>query len=133
MVNGAETERAQQPKDAQHPLWLCLSAVIGSKEERMQDITTMLATLRRPRLLLRAARLGVKDYRRRAHLRQILRCAALPVSGAAVLALIEIESEMDAARRRGDAAYSPLNHVSVLIAMMGEARLLRASQVPGDA
>ncbi len=94
----------------------------------MQDITTMLANLHRPRLLLRAARIGARDYRRSVHLRPVLKCAALPVTGAALIALLEIEQEMEDARARGDAVYSPLRHVSILIALMGEARLLRASQ-----
>ena len=93
----------------------------------MQDITTMLKQVHRPRLLLRAARLGVREYRRDAHLRPLLKCGALPGSGAAVLSLMEIEHDLDTARRAGDAGYSPMRHVSVLIAMMGEARLLRAS------
>lgn len=93
----------------------------------MQDITTMLHQLHRPRLLLRAARLGVKEYRRDAHLRPLLECATLPVSGAALMSLMEMEQEIDTARREGNAGYSPMRHVSVLIAMMGEARLIRAS------
>lgn len=98
----------------------------------MQDITTMLHQLRRPRLLLRAARLGATEYRRDAHLRPLLKCASLPVSGAALLSLMEIEHDLDTARRAGDAGYSPMRHVSVLIAMMGEARLIRAPQPSPD-
>ncbi|MCM2562097.1 DUF6477 family protein [Lutimaribacter sp. EGI FJ00015] len=98
----------------------------------MQDIATMLGSLHRPRLLLRAARIGAHDYRRGAHLRPLLKTATLPVAGAAVMALLEIEQEMDDARRRGDAAYSPRHHVSVLIALMGEARQMRASQSGAD-
>jgi len=93
----------------------------------MHDITSMLGNLRRPRLLLRAARLGVKEYRRGVHLRPLLKCNALPGNGAALMALLDLEHEIDAARRRGDAAYAPLRHVTVLIAMMGEARLIRTS------
>lgn len=93
----------------------------------MQDLTTILANLRRPQLLIRAARLGVAQYRRGVHLRSVLQCGTLPVGGAALLRLIELEEEIDRARRSGDATYSSLRHVSVLIAMMGEARLLHAS------
>lgn len=93
----------------------------------MQDIATMLGNLRRPRLLLRAARLGVKEYRRSVHLRPLLKCTALPGNGAALMALLDLEHDIDDARRRGEAGYSPLRHVTVLIAMMGEARLIRTS------
>ena len=38
----------------------------------MQDILSLLSSLRRPRLLIRAARIGADDYRREHHLWRIL-------------------------------------------------------------
>ncbi|MEL7088895.1 MAG: DUF6477 family protein, partial [Planctomycetota bacterium] len=38
----------------------------------MQDVLTMLQCLHRPRLLMRAARIGAEDYRRAAHLPRLL-------------------------------------------------------------
>ncbi|KNG93051.1 DUF6477 family protein [Pseudaestuariivita atlantica] len=92
----------------------------------MQDLTTMLRSLKRPRLLIRAARLGVDSYRRGPHLRRILRTAAPPRAGAALLALIEIEAELETQRTEQMASYSITRHVDVLIALMGEAQLARA-------
>jgi hypothetical protein len=91
----------------------------------MKDILGMLNDLRRPRLLIRAARIGVEDYRRNPHLHRLLGYGALPRPGAALMRLVEIEAELDDLRRREDAAYAVSRHVEVLTAMMGEARMLR--------
>ncbi|KIC48690.1 DUF6477 family protein [Tateyamaria sp. ANG-S1] len=94
----------------------------------MQDILTMLSTLRRPRLLMRAARIGAEDYRRGAHLPRLLGYGQLPRHGAALMRLIEIEGELNAQRMTDDSSYSLLRHIDILIAIVGEARILRAAQ-----
>jgi len=93
----------------------------------MLDLHSRIATLKRPTLLARAARFGVDDYRRTVHLHRILKCDALPRHGAAIMQLLEIESEIDALRKDGSASYRPARHVEVLIAIMGEAHLMRAT------
>lgn len=93
----------------------------------MLDLHTRLATLKRPPLLARAARFGVDDYRRAVHLRRILQCEALPRHGNAIMQLLDIEAELDALRKDGAASYRPGRHVEVLIAILGEAHLLRAT------
>lgn len=93
----------------------------------MTHTLNLLETLRRPRLLIRAARIGLMDYRREAALRRLLGFGHPAANDAALEALMEVEAEMDAQRRARDAAYSPARHVDVMIAVMGEARLLRAS------
>ncbi|SEP60478.1 DUF6477 family protein [Thalassovita taeanensis] len=93
----------------------------------MNDLMGMLNTLRRPRLLIRAARIGVDDYRRDIHLRRVLGQGALPRSGPALIRLMELEDALNEQRRGDEAGYSPIRHVEILIAMMGEARVLRAS------
>ncbi|MDT8326232.1 MAG: DUF6477 family protein [Roseovarius sp.] len=95
----------------------------------MNDILTTLDSLRRPPLLIRAARIGVTEYRRAPHLRRYLGVGTLPRSGAALLQLIEIEAELERDRKTRAAGYSAAHHVDVLIAMMGEARLLRATRL----
>ena len=93
----------------------------------MKDILGMLQVLRRPRLLIRAARIGVQEYRRDPHLYRLLGYGALPRSGAALMRLMEIEADLEDRRRTGDAGYSISRHVEVLCAMMGEAQVLRES------
>lgn len=94
----------------------------------MQDLLSMLHALHRPRLLMRAARIGAQDYRRSVHLPRLLGYGVLPRHGAALLKLMDIEAELDAQRTGADAGYSLIRHVDVLIAMVGEARELRAAQ-----
>jgi hypothetical protein len=96
----------------------------------MQDLLTMLNALHRPRLMMRAARIGAQDYRRTIHLPRLLGYGVLPRHGAALLKLIEMEAVLDDQRTDGDASYSLIRHLDVLIAMVGEARVLRTAQAP---
>ena len=91
----------------------------------MQDLISMLQSLRRPRLLIRAARIGVEDYRRDSHLPRLLEFGTMPRPGAAIIRLMEMEAALNDARKTDAAGYSIARHVDVLVAMMGEARLLR--------
>ncbi len=92
----------------------------------MHDLAGLIAALHRPRLLVQAARFGVDDYRRTHRLPRLLGTAVLPGTDPAILALIEIERELNDRRRQPGAPYSPAVHVDVLIALLGEARALRA-------
>lgn len=94
----------------------------------MQDVLSMLQALRRPPLLMRAARIGADEYRRAAHLPRLLGYGVLPRHGAALMKLMELENTLNDQRKCGDTSYSLVKHVDVLIAMVGEARVLRASQ-----
>lgn len=94
----------------------------------MQDILSMLHALRRPALLMRAARIGAEDYRRATHLPRLLGYGVLPRHGAALMRLIELESELNEQRLSGNTSYSIVRHVDLLIAMVSEARVLRAAQ-----
>ena len=94
----------------------------------MQDLIAMLHALRRPSLLMRAARIGADDYRREIHLPRLLGYGQLPRHGSAVIKLMEIEGELNEQRLSGDTGYSLVRHVDVLIAMVAEARILRAAQ-----
>jgi len=90
----------------------------------MTDVSTLLASLRRPRLLIRAARIGLADYNRERDLKRLMRLPAAPGPKLALDRLIGEEAEMEARRKTGGAAYSPARHVEILIALMAEARLL---------
>lgn len=93
----------------------------------MQDLLSMLNALHRPRLMMRAARIGAEDYRRATHLPRVLGYGVLPRPGAAVMKLMEIEATLEEQRQAADAGYDLIRHVDMLIALVAEARLLRAS------
>ena len=88
----------------------------------MSDIRILLANLRRPRLLMHAARFGLGDYRRERDLRRLVRCGMSPEE--TVPSLISVEAELEETRLAGDAAYSVTRRIEVLIALLAEARLL---------
>ncbi|WP_299686824.1 DUF6477 family protein [uncultured Tateyamaria sp.] len=94
----------------------------------MQDVLTMLQSLHRPRLLMRAARIGAEDYRRGAHLPRLLGYGNLPRHTQALLRLMEIEAELNAQRIEDESAYNLLRHIDILIAIVGEARIMQAAQ-----
>ena len=94
----------------------------------MQDILSMPKQLHRPRLLVRAARLGAQEYNRDRHLKRLLGYHTLPRASSVLIQLIEAERILDDQRRSDDAGYSLPKHIDFLIAIMGEARLMSCSR-----
>lgn len=92
----------------------------------MTHLNTALSALRRPRLLIRAARFGLTEYNRDRDLRRLIRSDSVPSPVKALGWLLEEEARLDDTRRAQDAGYSPARHIEVLIALMAEARLLPA-------
>ncbi len=88
-----------------------------------------LETLNRPRLLIRAARLGLKDYCRNRHLPAMLGFGGCRIGARTLNALIELEAEANALRLEQHATYSVRRHIELLVALMAEARLLRTPEV----
>ena len=90
----------------------------------MHDVHRALGALRRPPLLVRAARLGADGYRRETALPPLIGPGRLPPVPEALARLLAIERAQETARRDGGAGYRAADHVAVLIAVTGEARLL---------
>lgn len=97
--------------------------------ESIVSVFDTISQTRRPRLLLRTARIGMQEYRRESDLRRVLRLPAAPPPGpATVRALLALEAEIEAQRLRpmhgiGD-TWRPARHVEVMIALMAEAQLM---------
>lgn len=87
----------------------------------MTDVRTLFAELRRPRLLIRAARFGLADYRRERDLRRLVDVTRADQT---VPRLLSEEALMEEERLAGLASYSVARHVELLIALMAEVRLL---------
>ena len=90
----------------------------------MTEQMNALAALRRPRLLIRAARFGLVDYNRDRDLKRLVKAQVSPSPARAITALLAEEAALEETRRSGDAGYLIARHVEVLIALMGEARLM---------
>lgn len=93
----------------------------------MQDIHTMLGQLRRPALLTEAAQLASAHYRSETHLPPLLGAMVPRRPVEAVLALVEMEADMNHQRRARSASYSARLHVRLLSALIAEAGALSAS------
>ncbi|KGJ06400.1 hypothetical protein SAMN04487972_101158 [Paracoccus halophilus] len=76
--------------------------------------------LRRPGLLVRAARAGLAGWNRRRDLHRVLKCEQLPPAGAILPRLHAEEARLDAARRAGQAEYDLHRHIMLLIAILAE-------------
>ena len=94
----------------------------------MTDFRTFLADLRRPALLLRAARFGLADYQRDRDLKRLLRQEATGGPEKILPRLIDEEDHLEQTRKAGDASYSLNQHIEVLIALMSELHLLPRPQ-----
>ncbi len=90
----------------------------------MTDPLIRFGALRRPRLLIRAARLGLEDYRRDRDLQRILQTNRAPATRHAVDALFREEERLEEFRNLYNASYDVGRHVEVLIALIAEVRLL---------
>ena len=90
----------------------------------MTDFQTILNDLRRPGLLIRAARIGLSDYRRERDLRRLIGEAAPADPARTLPRLLAEEARLEAERTHGQAGYSLCRHIEILIALLGELRLL---------
>jgi hypothetical protein len=91
----------------------------------MDDLCTKIFPLKRPSLLLRAARFGLNSYSRERDLRRLV---SGPVTTERALAqLIAEEERLESIRTMGKGHYPVARHIDVLIALLAEARLLPRS------
>lgn len=84
--------------------------------------STPLAGIRRPRILIEAARIGGRKYRRKTALNQIFKAKRPQSQNALILALRDRESEIEQLRQLGDGTYRAQKHVQILTALIVENR-----------
>lgn len=89
----------------------------------MTNIHATLSKLRRPKILINAARLGMADYDRNVDLRFIVRSDRTPSHGDAIETLLAREGDLESGRKSGTADYSIQEHIRVLTALLAEVRL----------
>ena len=98
----------------------------------MTDFATVLAALRRPKILIRAARAGVADYRRERDLRRLLKAGHGPAPRLVLDTLLAEEDRLEMTRASGETAYNLQRHVALLTAIIAEARLPPAPCPPPE-
>ena len=79
-------------------------------------------SLRRPRILIQAARAGQGGWRRDRDLARLLKSDDCPAPGAALRRLRAEENLLDDARRAGAADYDMHRHVLLMVAILAEMR-----------
>jgi hypothetical protein len=99
----------------------------------MLDIQSLIAQIKRPRLLVRAARFGLDEYRRDRDLLRTLGLLSVPRPGDALMQLMGLEEDLNRQRLAKDPLYSIAQHIDALTGIMSEARLLEQSARPRDA
>ena len=87
----------------------------------MTNAINRLSNLRRPSLLLKAARLGLSNYCRDRDLTRLTGEPNIGGNGDLFAQLFEEEDYMEIKRKTGDAGYSIARHIAVLIALLSEA------------
>lgn len=92
----------------------------------MTNFADTLTELRRPKILIRAARAGVTEYRRERDLKRLVRDPKGSASRDPMLPLLAEEHRLELNRTNGGATYNIQRHVAVLTAILAEARLLPA-------
>lgn len=85
------------------------------------------ASLRRPKLLIRAAREGQAGWRRDRDLKRLLKCDETPAPGRAIRRLRFVEGQMNDARIEKAAHYDLQHHIRLLIAILAEMRAVVAA------
>lgn len=86
-------------------------------EDVLKDIT-------RPSILMRAARISLTSYSRDRDLKRIFRVQYLPQPRQVLERLVHQETELEEARKTGNAAYDLKFHIQVMTALLQELHLL---------
>ncbi len=88
------------------------------------QLEAVLSRLNRPKILLRAAKIGLGTYSRNKDLQRLLKRTYTPKPPQAFRLLIAHETTLEKARITGNAAYDMKRHIQVMTALLQEANLL---------
>jgi hypothetical protein len=86
-----------------------------------------IAEIRRPKILIRAARAAVSEYQRDRDLKRLLRINKAARDNLALGTLIDEERRLESKRTSGEATYSIQRHVAILTALIAETRCRTAT------
>lgn len=88
----------------------------------MTNYIAQLENVKRPRLLVRAARAGATRYRRDHHLGYFSKVEGIDSQAKLMAVLIAREAELEDVRKSGSADYNIHRHVHLLTALLAEAQ-----------
>ncbi len=88
----------------------------------MTTRTSALTGMRRSKILVESARIGIKHYRREKALKLLFKTNRPCTKTAMVLALQAQEQDIEQLRQNGDGNYRAQRHVQVMTALIAEAR-----------
>jgi len=91
----------------------------------MPRLEDNIAQIKRPGMMIEAARHGAALYERRRDLRRMLRVAIPATNILALQKLVPIEAELEQRRVTRAKGYSITRHIDILSALMAEAMALR--------
>lgn len=94
----------------------------------MSDFLNDLKALKRPRLLIRAARFGLDGYHRDQALSRLIAPRAYLSHRAALERLLDAEEQINSQRKARHVEYQPSRHIELLTAIMAEAMALNADR-----
>ena len=80
----------------------------------------VLKKLRRPLILIKTAKIGLKSYIRDRDLKRVLGLQSLPETNTAMKQLLVKAKELETARRIGSAAYDLKLHILTMTALLQE-------------
>ncbi|MEM7242770.1 MAG: DUF6477 family protein [Pseudomonadota bacterium] len=84
----------------------------------------MTPPIRRPRILVKAAKIALDHYERDAGLARLLKLRKTPDPDVALARLSEVEDALNTERLQGAATYSIERHIQILTALLAEIGLI---------
>ncbi len=95
----------------------------------MTQSNVNLSQLRRPKLLVRAARAAMQEYSRHRDLKQISGISSKLNGRHLFAALLQEEITMEESRLLGDATYNVRNHICIITALLAESTQTTAYKI----
>lgn len=83
-----------------------------------------LCNVKRPKILLQAAKIGLTTYSRNRDLKRLFKVQEIPQPKQIIKRLLKNEMTLEEARRTGNAAYDMKKHIQVMTALLQEIYLL---------
>ena len=85
--------------------------------------------IKRPQILIKAAKIGLRYYKRETGLKRLLHCNQLPSPEQAIPKLVDAEAALNEERKAKSTNYSLDRHITLLTALLNEMCLLERKSI----